>query len=66
MLARGRLRLELRAWAAYEASLSRFESPHRLIGFLWDNRAAPVEKDRVLLALLRLVRRESSAGQIVL
>ena len=66
VLARGRLRLELRAWAAQEASLSRFESPDRLIGFLWDKHVSPVEKDRVLLALLRLARRESSAGRVVL
>lgn len=65
-LARGRLRLELRAWAAREASLARFESPDRLIGFLWDKRVAPVEKDRVLLALLRLARHESSAGRVIM
>lgn len=66
MLARGRLRRELRAWAADEPALARFESPDRLIGFLWDRRAASVEKDRVLLALLRLARQESSASRIVL
>lgn len=65
-LARGRLRLELRAWAAHEEALERFETPDRLIGFLWDRRAASVEKDRVLLALLRLARREPSASRIVL
>lgn len=66
VLARGQLRLELRTWAAQEAGLARFESPDRLIGFLWDRRAASEEKDRVLLALLRLARRESLASRIVL
>jgi DNA-directed RNA polymerase specialized sigma24 family protein len=66
VLARGRLRLELRAWAAHEAVLARFASPDRLIGFLWDKRAASGEKDRVLLALLRVARQESSASRVVL
>jgi DNA-directed RNA polymerase specialized sigma24 family protein len=66
VLARGRLRLELRAWLANEAALARFETPDRLIGFLWDTRAPSEEKDRVLLALLRLARRESSASRVVL
>lgn len=66
VLARGRLRLELRTWAAQEAGLARFETPDGLIGFLWDRRAASEEKDRVLLALLRLARRESSASRVVL
>ena len=66
MLAHGRLRLELRTWAEREPSLARFETPDTLIRFLWDKRAAPVEKDRVLLALLRLARRESLAGRVVL
>jgi len=66
VLARGRLRLELRAWSAHEAVLARFETPDRLIGFLWDKRAPSEEKDQVLLALLRLARRESSASRIVL
>lgn len=66
VLARGRLRLELRAWASREAVLARFETPDRLIGFLWDKRASSEEKDRVLLALLRLARRESSASRLVL
>lgn len=66
VLARSRLRLELRAWAKLEAALARFESPDRLIGFLWDKREPSEEKDRVLLALLRLARRESSASRIVL
>jgi DNA-directed RNA polymerase specialized sigma24 family protein len=66
VLARGRLRLELRAWAAHEAALVRFESPDRLIGFLWDRRVPPVEKDAVLLALLRIARREELASRAVL
>jgi len=66
VLARGRLRLELRTWAAHQPSLARFETPDRLIGFLWDKRVASEEKDRVLLALLRLARRESSASRMVL
>lgn len=66
VLARGRLRLELRRWAAHEPSLARLESPDRLIGFLWDKRAASAEKDRVLLALLRLARQEPSASRVVL
>jgi DNA-directed RNA polymerase specialized sigma24 family protein len=65
-LARGRLRLELRTWAATEPVLARFASPDRLIAFLWDRRASPVEKDRVLAALLRLAQTESSAGRMVL
>ena len=66
VLARGRLRLELRAWAAYEAALARFEAPDRLIGFLWDKRAASEEKDRVLLALLRRARTEELASRLLL
>jgi DNA-directed RNA polymerase specialized sigma24 family protein len=66
MLARGRLRLELPDWAAHEVALARFDTPDRLIGFLWDKRAPSEEKDRVLLALLRLARRESSASRLVL
>ncbi|HEY3945607.1 MAG TPA: sigma factor-like helix-turn-helix DNA-binding protein [Solirubrobacteraceae bacterium] len=66
VLSRGRLRLELRAWAAHEAALARFESPDRLIGFLLDRRVSPADKDQVLLALLRLARREASAGRVVL
>lgn len=66
VLARGRLRLELRNWAGREPSLARFEAPDRLLGFLWDRRVAPEEKDRVLLALLRLARRDSSASRVVL
>jgi DNA-directed RNA polymerase specialized sigma24 family protein len=65
-LARGRLRLELRTWAAQEAALARFETPDRLIGFLWNKCAASVEKDRVLLALLRLARTEESACRLLL
>lgn len=65
-LARGRLRLELWKWAVREPALARFESPDGLIGFLWDRGAAPVEKDRVLAALLRLARSESLAGRMVL
>jgi DNA-directed RNA polymerase specialized sigma24 family protein len=66
VLAHGRLRLELRTWSVHEAALARFDSPDRLIGFLWDRRAPSEEKDRVLLALLRLARRESSASRVVL
>ena len=66
VLARGRLRLELRAWSAHEVALARFETPDRLIGFLWDKREPSEEKDRVLLALLRLARREASASRVVL
>jgi DNA-directed RNA polymerase specialized sigma24 family protein len=66
VLARGRLRLELRAWAAYEAALARFEAPDWLIGFLWDKHAASEEKDRVLLALLRRARTEQLASRLLL
>ncbi|MGH7189976.1 MAG: sigma factor-like helix-turn-helix DNA-binding protein [Acetobacteraceae bacterium] len=67
LLARGRLRLELRSWAEREPALVRFDAPDRLICFLWDKRASPVEKDRILAALLRLARTESSlAGRVVL
>jgi len=66
VLARGRLRLELRAWVVSEAVLGRFETPDRLIGFLWDQRAASEEKDRVLLALLRRARTEELASRLVL
>jgi DNA-directed RNA polymerase specialized sigma24 family protein len=66
VLASGRLRLELRAWAAHEAALARFEAPDRLIRFLWDRRVAPAEKDAVLLALLRLARTEGLAAWVVL
>ena len=66
VLARGRLRLELRRWAEQEPSLARFESPDRLIGFLWDKHVASEEKDRVLLGLLRLARTEALAGRVVL
>jgi DNA-directed RNA polymerase specialized sigma24 family protein len=62
----GRLRLELRSWAVSEAVLVRFDAPDRLIQFLWDKRALPAEKDRILAALLRLARTESSAGRMVL
>ena len=65
-LSRSRLRLALRAWASCEAALGRFETPDRLIRFLWDRRAAPAEKDAVLLALLRLARMEELAGRVVL
>jgi len=66
VLAGGRLRLELRAWVIREAVLARFETPDRLIEFLWDKRAASEEKDRVLLALLRCARTEESASRLVL
>jgi DNA-directed RNA polymerase specialized sigma24 family protein len=66
LLARGRLRLELRSWATREPALVRFDAPDRLIGFLWDKHASPLEKDRILEALLRLARTESSAGRVVL
>jgi DNA-directed RNA polymerase specialized sigma24 family protein len=65
-LASGRLRLELRGWAAQEAALARFDSPDRIVEFLWDKRAAPIEKDGVLLALLRIARTEALAGRVVL
>jgi DNA-directed RNA polymerase specialized sigma24 family protein len=66
LLARGRLRLELRTWGTRETSLARFGSPDRLIGFLWDRRVPPAEKDAVLLALLRLARKEELASRVVL
>lgn len=66
VLARSRLRLELRGWAAQEPSLARFEAPDRLLGFLWDRRAPSEEKDRVLLALLRRARTEELASRLVL
>jgi len=65
-LVRGRLGLEFRGWRAAESALARFESPDRLISFLWDRKASPVEKDRVLAALLRLARTEPLAGRVVL
>ncbi len=65
-LASGRLRLELRAWAASEAALARFEAPDRLLAFLWDRRVSPAEKDAMLLALLRLARSEELASRVVL
>jgi DNA-directed RNA polymerase specialized sigma24 family protein len=66
VLARGRLRLALRVWSAHETALARFETPDRLIAFLWNRRVRPAEKDAVLLALLRLARREELASQVVL
>jgi DNA-directed RNA polymerase specialized sigma24 family protein len=66
LLARGRLRLELRTWGTRETALARFGSPDRLIGFLWDRHAAPADKDRMLLALLRLARTEALASRVVL
>lgn len=66
VLARGRLRLELCAWATDEVALARFESPDRLLGFLWERRVASEEKDRVLLALLRRARTEELASRLVL
>jgi DNA-directed RNA polymerase specialized sigma24 family protein len=66
VLARGRLRLKLRAWGAQEQSLARFRTPDQLIAFLWDRRGAPAEKDRVLMALLRLARTDALAARVVL
>jgi len=66
LLAQGRLRLALRAWGRHEPSLARFESPDRLITFLWNRRVPPVEKDAVLLALLRLAGTEELASRVVL
>lgn len=65
-LIRGRLRLELRCWASREPVLVRFDRPDRLIRFLLDKQASPAEKDRILAALLRVARIESSAGRVVL
>lgn len=66
VLARSRLRLGLRAWAACEPALARFDAPDRLIAFLWDRRVPPAEKDAILLALLRLARTEELASRVVL
>lgn len=65
-LVRGRLGLEFRRWKMAEPALARFAGPERAIAFLWDRNASPVEKDRVLVALLRLARTESSAARMVL
>src|SRR5438045_1139422 len=65
-LVRGRLGLEFRGWKTAEPALARFAGPERVIAFLWDRRASPVEKDRVLAALLPLARAESSASRMVL
>jgi DNA-directed RNA polymerase specialized sigma24 family protein len=66
MLVRGRLGSEFRRWKVAEPALARFNSPDRLIRFLWDKQASPVEKDRLLAALLRSARTESSASRVVL
>lgn len=65
-LVQGRLADELRRWRAREPALARFESPQRVLAFLWDKKASPSEKDRVLLALLRLAQSESLAERVVL
>jgi DNA-directed RNA polymerase specialized sigma24 family protein len=46
--------------------LARFEHPDQLIAFLWERKASPVDKDRMLAALLRLSRSEPLAGRVVL
>lgn len=66
MLVRGRLALEFRRWRVAEPALAGCAGPERVIAFLWDPGASPVVKDRVLAALLRLARSESSAGRMVL
>lgn len=65
-LVQGRLADELRRWRLREPALSRFESPQRVLAFLWDWKASASEKDCVLLALLRLARTEELAGRVVL
>ena len=66
VLVRGRLGMEIRRWKVAEPALARFAGPERVIAFLWDRNASPVEKDRVLAALLRLARTESLAARMVL
>jgi hypothetical protein len=65
-LVRGRLGMEFQRWRVEEAALVRFDDPDRLIAFLWDKQTSPIDKDRILAALLRLARTESSAARIVL
>jgi hypothetical protein len=65
-LVRGRLGLEFRRWRVAEPALARFDGPQDVIRLLWERTASPVEKDRVLLAFVRLARTESSAGRVVL
>jgi DNA-directed RNA polymerase specialized sigma24 family protein len=66
-LVRGSLRLAFRRWRASELALRRFEDPRRLLAFLWNKKASPLEKDRVFLALLRLAHGgEALAGRVVL
>jgi DNA-directed RNA polymerase specialized sigma24 family protein len=65
-LVRGRLGLEFRRWRAGEPALAQFVDPQGVVTFLWDKRASPIAKDRVLAALLRRARTDASAGRVVL
>lgn len=66
LLARGRLAVEFRRWKRVEPGLRAFEGPEQLLAFLWDKRASPVDKDRILAALLRLARTEPLASRVLL
>lgn len=66
LLARGRLGVEFRRWRKTEPALRAFDGPQRLLGYLWDERADPEVKDRLLAALLRLARTEPLASRVVL